>query len=80
MTDASMAGQYETYLDVQGEQAVLVAVVKCWQSIQSPRIRAYLAEHDIPVEKVAMAVVVQRLIPAGFSIFSSSLLSRNNFV
>jgi pyruvate,water dikinase len=64
LADASMAGQYETYLDLQGEQAVLDAVEKCWRSVDSPRIRAYLGEHGIPFEKVAMAVVVQRLVPA----------------
>ena len=64
LDDASMAGQYETYLDLQGPQAVLGAVAKCWRSIDSPRTRAYLAQHDIPMEKVAMAVVVQRLIPS----------------
>ena len=64
LDDASMAGQYETYLDLQGEQAVLDAVARCWRSIDSPRTRAYLREHGIAFEKVAMAVVVQRLIPS----------------
>jgi len=64
LAEASMAGQYETCLDLQGEQAVLDAVAKCWRSVDSQRVRAYLKEHDIPSEKVAMAVIVQRLIPA----------------
>jgi len=64
LAEASMAGQYETYLNVRGEPAVLEAVAKCWRSIDSPRTRAYLQEHEIPIEKVAMAVVVQWLIPA----------------
>ena len=64
LAEASMAGQYETCLDVQGEQAVLDAVGKCRRSADSPRIRAYLNEHGIPFENVAMAVIVQRLIPA----------------
>ena len=64
LDDASMAGQYETYLDLQGEQPVLDAVVKCWGSINSDRVCAYLKERDIPPENVAMAVIVQQLIPA----------------
>ncbi len=64
LDEASMAGQYDTYLDIQGEQPVLEAVVKCWASINSDRVAAYLKEHDIPHEHVAMAVVVQELIPA----------------
>src|SRR4051794_13676310 len=45
MADASMAGQYETYLDIRGEEALLDAVRRCWESISSARIRAYLKEH-----------------------------------
>jgi len=64
LDDASMAGQYETYLDLQGVEPVLNAVVKCWESINSPRVGAYLQDRGIPHENVAMAVVVQELIPA----------------
>ena len=64
LADASMAGQYETILDVSGEQALLDAVSRCWQSIDTPRTRAYLAEKNIPFEKVAMGVVVQELVAA----------------
>jgi phosphohistidine swiveling domain-containing protein len=61
---ASMAGQYETFLDIEGETPLLEAVLRCWASIDAPRIRAYLQEHNIDHSCVAMAVVVQRLIPA----------------
>ncbi|MBT3199839.1 MAG: hypothetical protein HN350_07975 [Phycisphaerales bacterium] len=64
LDDASMAGQYETFLDLQSPEDVLEAVGKCWASINSPRVTAYLNEHNIPQEHVAMAVVVQKLIPA----------------
>ena len=59
-----MAGQYETFLDIVGEEALLDAVCRCWASLDSPRIRTYLAEHDIDPARVAMAVVVQRLVSA----------------
>ena len=61
---ASMAGQCETFLDVEGEEALLNAVQSCWASLDAPRIRAYFAEHQIDGGQVAMAVVVQRLVPA----------------
>ncbi|MCP4375184.1 MAG: hypothetical protein GY794_03245, partial [bacterium] len=64
LDDASMAGQYETYLDIVGEQDVLEAVEKCWASINAERVVAYLKEHDIPRQHVAMAVVVQELVPS----------------
>jgi pyruvate,water dikinase len=61
---ASMAGQYVTVLNVRGESELLEAVEKCWASIQGARARAYLAEQGIDAARVAMAVVVQRLVPA----------------
>ena len=59
-----MAGQCETFLDVEGETELLEAVRRCWASLDAPRIRAYLGEHGIDPAEVAMAVVVQRLVPA----------------
>ena len=64
MGNASMAGQYETYLDIEGEEDLLDAVRRCWSSLDAPRIRAYLREHQIDPENVSMAVVVQRLVTA----------------
>jgi len=64
MAEASMAGQYETILDVSGVAAVLDAVKRCWASLDTPRTRAYLAKNNIPLADVAMAVAVQILAPA----------------
>jgi len=61
---ASMAGQYETFLDVQGDSGLLHAVRQCWASLSAPRALAYLREHEIDSSCVAMAVVVQRLVQA----------------
>jgi pyruvate,water dikinase len=61
---ASMAGQYKTLLDIQGEAGLLEAIQQCWASIDSQRVHAYLAEHGIDQSEVAMAVIVQRLVPA----------------
>jgi pyruvate,water dikinase len=64
MVGASMAGQYETLLNIQGEEALLEAVRRCWASLDAARVRAYLREHGIDPAGVAMAVVVQRLVSA----------------
>lgn len=61
---ASMAGQCESILDVTGEENLLVAVRRCWASLNAPHIQAYFDKHGIDSTKVAMAVVVQRLVPA----------------
>jgi pyruvate,water dikinase len=64
MGEASMAGQYETFLDVRDEESLLTRIRLCWASLDSPRTRAYLRQHGIDLATVAMAVVVQRLVRA----------------
>ncbi len=64
MAGASMAGQYETFLNVQGEQALLDAIQSCWASLAAPRVQTYLREHGIDASRVAMAVIVQRQVSA----------------
>jgi rifampicin phosphotransferase len=59
---ASFAGQQETILGVSGEAEVCGAVAKCWASLDSERAKAYRAKQG--VGEMAMAVVVQSLVPA----------------
>ncbi len=60
---ASWAGQYETLLDVEGEEAVREAVTRCLQSLSSDRAAAYRDERERPEEN-EMCVVVQRMVDA----------------
>jgi pyruvate,water dikinase len=60
----SFAGQQETVLGVSGEQAILDAVGRCWASLDSERAAAYRRRQGVADPGLAMAVVVQRLIPA----------------
>jgi len=64
LPEASFAGQQETFLNVNGADAVLEATVKCWASLWTARAIAYRARQGIPPESVALAVVVQLLVPA----------------
>lgn len=64
MEGASMAGQYETYLNLKAAEDVIDGVEKCWKSIRSDRTAAYLNQHNIDPNEVAMAVVVQKLVQA----------------
>jgi pyruvate,water dikinase len=64
LPDASFAGQQETFLDVEGDDAVLAAVEGCWASLFSERAIAYRGDRNIADADVAMAVVVQRMVPA----------------
>jgi pyruvate,water dikinase len=66
-TAMSFAGQQETLLGVTGEAAVLDAVAKCWRSLDSERAVSYRRQQRISDNNLAMAVVVQRLVPAEVS-------------
>ncbi len=60
-TGASFAGQYETFLDVRGEEATLDAVRRCWASAFSKRVVSYSASQGMAMGQ-GMAVLVQRLV------------------
>lgn len=62
--DASFAGQQETILGVEGETALENAVERCWKSLHTERAVAYRARQGIDESQIAMAVVVQKLVPA----------------
>jgi len=64
LPEASFAGQQETYLNICGKAAVLNAVQKCWASLWTGRAIAYRIRQKITPENVALAVVVQLLVPA----------------
>ena len=63
LPEASFAGQQETVLGVVGDD-VIAAVEHCWASLWGERAVAYRAEQGIDEAEVAIAVVVQRMIPA----------------
>jgi phosphohistidine swiveling domain-containing protein len=60
----SFAGQQETYLNVRGGDAVLEAVKRCWASLWTARALGYRARQGVRSDEVALAVVVQQLVPA----------------
>ena len=64
LAEASFAGQQESYLGVTGTDSVLAHVVRCWASLFTPQAISYRLRLGIPAGQVAMAVLVQRLVPA----------------
>jgi pyruvate,water dikinase len=64
MANASFAGQQETYLWILGGGEVLRHVVRCWASLFTSQAIAYRAYLGTPVADLAMAVIVQRMVPA----------------
>ena len=67
MADASFAGQYDTVLDVQGEEPLIHAIKTCWASVFNDRAVEYRNAAGVPHHDVAMAVVVQELVAATIS-------------
>ncbi len=60
---ASFAGQQESYLNVQGGDAVLDRVRECWASFFSPRALFYRSQKAV-LGDTRMAVVVQEMVDA----------------
>ena len=67
LPDLSFAGQQETYLNVRGEDAVTAAVKACWASLWTARALDYRHQNGIDQNGVAMAVVVQAMVPSSVS-------------
>ena len=63
-TGRSFAGQFESWLNVQGADALLVAIKACWLSMFSERALIYLARQRMSAEQVRMAVLVQEMVAA----------------
>src|SRR2546425_111442 len=64
LPEMSFAGQQDTYLNVRGGPALLAAVQRCWASLWTARAIGYRARQGLRSEGVALAVVVQQLVPA----------------
>jgi pyruvate,water dikinase len=62
LPEASFAGQQQTYLNVEGEDEVLGAVIKCWASLFEARAIFYRAHHGFDHCTVGIAVPVQRMV------------------
>lgn len=59
---ASFAGQQETYLWVQGREAVIRDVRRCWSSLFTPRAISYRIKNGFPHDKVFISVGIQKMV------------------
>ena len=67
LPDMSFAGQQDTYLNMRGAEAVVDAVRRCWASLWTSRAISYRHQMGVPHDQVAMAVVVQLMVPSDVS-------------
>ena len=75
LPEASFAGQQRTFLNIEGEDAVVAAVQDCWASLFEPRAIFYRQQHGFDHFKVGIAVPVQRMVQSESSgvMFTSPL-------
>ena len=59
---ASFAGQYTTFLNVQGKEELYAAIKKCWASLWNERAVSYRAKQNIGGKGLGHGVVVQKLV------------------
>jgi pyruvate,water dikinase len=67
LPEASFAGQQETYLNIRGDQDLLERVRKCWSSLFTPRAIYYREQQGFDHTKVALAVVIQKMVNSQMS-------------
>ncbi len=61
----SFAGQHDTYLNMEGFEQVVAALIKCWASSSNDRAEEYRKSNN--VNKASMAVVVQKMVDSEVS-------------
>ncbi len=64
LSQASFAGQYLSILGVEGFDELVEAVRLVWASLWHPWASAYRRRMGVPEDDLAMAAIVQRLLPA----------------
>ena len=62
LPDASFAGQQETYLNVQGDQALLAACLRCFASLFTDRAISYRHDKGYDHMKVGLSIGVQQMV------------------
>jgi pyruvate, water dikinase len=61
---ASFAGQFESFLGIDDDAALLTAVRACWAALWTTNARRYMDNHALSPADTAMAVLVQPLVDA----------------
>lgn len=67
LRDGAGAGQFATFLDVQGVDQVWRALQAVWASARSPQAQTYLAKSGRNPEDLKMAALIQEMVPPSVS-------------
>jgi len=67
LSGQSCAGQFSSFLNVRGLDAVVATIQKVWDSTDSPRIQSYLKRFDKSTYQLQMAVIIQEMVQSKYS-------------
>lgn len=67
LEEFSFAGQYETYLNVEGIDEIEHSIIKCYKSMFSEVLLGYLINNNIELENLKMSVVLQEMVNSDYS-------------
>ena len=62
LPEASFAGQQESFLNINGETALLDACLNCFASLYTDRAIAYRLDNNFPHELVRLSIEIQKMI------------------
>lgn len=70
----SCAGLFQSYLGMQGEEEIIGAILKVWQSMGEEKLTTYCKTHNLDTQSILMAVIIQEMVDARSSgvIFSKN--------
>jgi pyruvate,water dikinase len=63
LPSASFAGQHESFLNICGDNDLILHIKKCWASLWTARAISYRHDRGFDHARVLLAVIVQRMIP-----------------
>jgi len=63
-SENSFAGQFSSFLYQKGPTSILHSIKQCWISAYSERALSYRVQRGIPLNRIEMGVVIQKMIPA----------------
>jgi len=62
LSNASFAGQQDTYLNIKGIDNLFVAIKKCFASLFNSRAISYRKTHNIQLNDVKISVAIQKMV------------------
>lgn len=64
LPSASFAGQYDTFLNVRGEERLMKAIMKCYSSLFTDRAISYREHHNFSHFEIYLSIGIQKMVRA----------------